>query len=174
MSDWRLATLSDVVALLALVNSAYRGQSSRAGWTTEADLLDGQRTDAQELSALLHQADSCILLQEGAQGLIGCVHLHRRDAHTAYLGMLVIRPDLQRQGLGHRLLHAAETHARSSWGVDTMQMQVISCRHELLAWYERRGYRRSGETLPFPDDPRCGLPRVPGLQFAVLRKALAA
>ncbi|MBI3903819.1 MAG: GNAT family N-acetyltransferase [Nitrosomonadales bacterium] len=98
--SFRRATLADTDAIVALVNSAYRGDSSRAGWTTEADLLDGQRTDAQEISQLITQHDSLLLLCLHATEIIGSVHLEKMEAATAYLGMLVIRPTLQRQGLG--------------------------------------------------------------------------
>jgi GNAT superfamily N-acetyltransferase len=171
--SFRHATAVDIDAVVALVNSAYRGEASRAGWTTEADLLGGQRTDADEISRLAGTSGSVILLCLRGDEPIGSVHLQRVDAATTYLGMLVIRPVLQGRGLGSRFLAAAETMARTEWGACRMQMQVITLRHELIAWYQRRGYRRTGETRPFPaDDPRFGLPRVAGLQFEVLEKSL--
>lgn len=161
-------------AVVALVNSAYRGESSRAGWTTEADILGGQRTDAQEIAHLIAQDSSAILLCLYNGGIIGSVHVERVDAATAYLGMLVIKPGLQGQGLGRRFMEDAERFVRMEWGVTRMQMQVITLRHELIAYYVRRGYRRTGETRPFPAaDPRFGLPRVEGLMFEVLEKPLS-
>jgi GNAT superfamily N-acetyltransferase len=170
---FRCATVADVNAVVALVNSAYRGESSRAGWTTEADILGGQRTDALEIAQLIAADASLILLCVRGGEIIGSVHVERVDAATAYLGMLVIRPALQGRGLGRRFMAQAEGFARTEWGVARMQMQVITLRHELIAYYERRGYRRTGETRPFPAaDPKFGLPRVEGLMFEVLEKEL--
>jgi ribosomal protein S18 acetylase RimI-like enzyme len=171
---FRSATSADVDAIAALVNSAYRGDSSRAGWTTEADILGGQRTDAAEISRLVAEDDSAIMLCLRDGELIGSVHLERRDTTTAYIGMLVIKPVLQGQGLGHRFMTEAERFARTKWGASRMRMQVISLRKELIAYYERRGYKRTGETVPFPSsDPKFGLPKVEGLIFEVLEKFLS-
>lgn len=169
---FRRAITADAVAIATLVNSAYRGDSSRAGWTTEADLLGGQRTDADEIAQLVAREGSVLLLCLRAGELVGSVHVERVDGTTAYLGMLVIRPVLQGQGLGRSLMEEAERFARAEWGAGCMQMQVITLRTELIDWYERRGYRRTGEFRPFPaTDPRFGLPRVAGLRFEVLEKS---
>lgn len=168
------ATEADVTALALLVNSAYRGQSSRAGWTTEADLLGGQRTDEAALREFLAApSDSRLMLTvRTADELLACVQLERRG-ETAYLGMLTVAPQRQADGIGRRLLEAAEQTVRRQWESRVMEMTVIAQRTELIAWYERRGYRRTGETAPFPyGDPRFGLPRRPDLHFVVLRKSL--
>jgi GNAT superfamily N-acetyltransferase len=171
---FRCAMAGDVGAIVALVNSAYRGATSRAGWTTEADILGGQRTDAQEISRLIAQDGSAILLCLRAGEIIGSVHVERVDAATAYMGMLVIRPVLQGQGLGRCLMDVAEHFVGVEWGAARMQMQVITLRHELIAYYERRGYRRTGATRLFPaSDPRFGLPKVEGLMFEMLEKLLS-
>ena len=171
--SFRRACPSDVDAIVALVNSAYRGESSRAGWTTEADLLGGQRTDAEEISFLIAEENSVILLCLHGNEIIGSVHLERKDTATAHMGMLVIKPVLQGQRLGRRLMDESENFVRSTWGTSIMRMQVISLRGELIAYYQRRGYRRTGELKPFPShDPRFGLPRIEGLMFEVLEKAL--
>ena len=170
--QFRRATPADAAALAALVNSAYRGDSSRAGWTTEADLLGGQRTDREEIAQLLSSTDSILLICVEGQNLIGSAHLEKLDADTAYLGMLTIAPPLQGRGLGQQMMDEAERLARTEWHTRTMQMQVIALRHELIAYYERRGYRRTGETRPFPDDPRYGLPKVANLSLDVLEKSL--
>lgn len=168
----RAATAADVPAIERLVNSAYRGESSRAGWTTEADLLDGQRVDAKGLCEILATPQNVLLLAERDDGLIGCVHLQRQGAH-GHLGMLTIRPTAQTEGLGSRLLSAAERWAIDHWASQSMQMAVIAQRAELIAWYARRGYRPIGERRPFPyGDPRFGLPRRADLVFEVLRKQL--
>lgn len=167
--------MSELSALSELVNSAYRGDSSRVGWTTEADLLGGQRTDVESLRAQLHATDSALLLAEADGGrVIGCVFLERKLAGEAYLGMLTVAPDAQGGGLGKAILARAEQYAARTWGVTSVSMTVIAQREDILAWYERRGYHDSGETQPFPyGDPRFGLPRRKDLYFKVLRKRLA-
>ncbi len=171
---WRIARAEDVEALTALVNSAYRGDSSRRGWTTEADLLDGQRTDSDSLRETISSPEDVILVLEGGpEGeLVACVNLRRKQGH-AYLGMLTVRPELQGSGVGKQLLDLAEQFVRQQWGLSSVEMTVIRQRTELIAWYERRGYRRTGRCEPFPyGDPRFGLPRVEGLEFEVLEKPL--
>jgi ribosomal protein S18 acetylase RimI-like enzyme len=172
----RCATADDACALEALVNSAYRGDSSRAGWTTEADLLGGQRVDVAGLRTLIARGavdgGAVVLVHEDAAGLAACVELEPTGS-SCYLGMLTIRPKSQAGGLGRRLLSAAERFAAERFGTRQMQMTVIVQRTELLAWYERRGYRLTGVRKPFPyDDPRFGLPKRPDLEFEVLSKAL--
>ncbi len=170
---FRRADQTDASAIVALVNSAYRGDSSRAGWTTEADILGGQRTDFDEIAQQINEAGSEFLLSLRDGEVIGSVHLLRQDACTAYLGMLVIKPGLQGQGLGSRLLDKAERFLKNKWSVSCLQMQVITLRDELIAFYERRGFKRTGEFKPFPEnEPRFGLPKVAGLKFEVLEKML--
>lgn len=163
----------DVAALVALVESAYRGDASRQGWTTEADLLDGQRIDAQGIAEALAAADSRIVLVERDGELLGCAHLQRGDGH-AYFGMFAVRPQLQGGGIGGALLEECERIAREELGCVRIAMTVISLRDELIAWYERRGYRRSGRYKAFPyGDARFGLPRRDDLRFEWLDKPLA-
>lgn len=177
---YRFATHDDIPALIALVTSAYRGDASRQGWTTEADLLDGQRIDADMLRADLDAPDSLILLasEAGDDGrAIGCAHIaivpSDDGVRTASFGMFSIRPDLQGSGLGRMLLAEAERVARASLGAARMRMTVIDCRDELVAYYVRRGYARTGVFKPFPyDDPRYGVPKRPDLRFEVLEKPL--
>lgn len=178
---FRVARAGDAEAVVALVESAYRGESSRAGWTTEADLLDGQRTDLAEVTGLLAAPDVRILLAEdsdgglgGLGGLVGCCQLERRDS-AAYFGMFAVSPTRQGDGIGAALLDRAERHARRTWGALRMELLVISVRTELLAWYDRRGYRLTGQVEPFPlGDPHFGLPRRDDLEFVVMAKDLAA
>lgn len=170
----RVATPDDITSVVALVESAYRGESSRAGWTTEAGMLGGQRTDADRVAALIAAtADTAILLAEHAEGLAGCVMVHRESATTAYIGMFAVRPTAQNGGLGRALLAEAERHARTAWDATTARMTVIAQRPELIAWYERRGYARTGDTEPFPyGDERFGLPTRDDLYFVVLKRTL--
>ncbi|WP_439471047.1 GNAT family N-acetyltransferase [Brevundimonas sp.] len=169
----RDATPADLEPLHALVESAYRGDSARRGWSHEADLLDGQRTDAQELKTLLADTTQVVLVAEASGELVGCVVAADKGQGTAYLGMLSVDPDRQAGGLGRRLVGAAEAVARERFGAGRMEMTVIHSRAELIAWYERLGYRLTGERRPFPmQDPRFGLPRVDDLTFVVLTRDL--
>ena len=169
----REATATDAPALVALINSAYRGDSSKAGWTTEADLLDGQRTDLEWLAEMISTPGSVILVRELDQLLGGCVYL-KRTGDECYLGLLTVRPTLQSGGIGRQLLDAAEQWASEHWASRAVHMTVIVQRVELIAWYERRGYVRTGERQPFPyGDERFGVPRRADLAFEVLRKRLS-
>jgi ribosomal protein S18 acetylase RimI-like enzyme len=178
---FRFARADDVPAIVALVESAYRGESSRAGWTTEADLLDGQRTDAEAISTVLAGRGSAMLLAEADGELVGCCQLEqpRPPPHSpftaeAYFGMFAVRPGRQGQGWGRQILAEAERLARDEWSASTMLLSVLAQRPDLIAWYERRGYRRTGETRPFPyGNERFGVPKRPDLSFAVLAKPLA-
>ena len=171
---YRRADTRDVAAIVALVESAYRGDVSRQGWTTEADLLDGQRTDPEGVRALIEAPDSRIVLAGNEAGLLASAHLERHG-DWAYFGMFAVRPDLQGGGIGNEVLTGCERIARHEWGCREMRMTVISARPELIAWYERRGYRATGETRPFPyGDPRFGLPKRDDLEFIVLAKPLVA
>jgi GNAT superfamily N-acetyltransferase len=169
----RLATAEDAPALAALVNSAYRGDGSRAGWTTEADLLGGQRVDVEGLTTTISTPGHVILVHDQDQQPIACVHL-ARTADGCYLGMLTVRPTAQGFGLGAQLLETAERWAVDNWSSRSMHMTVIVQRLELIAWYERHGYGRTGERKPFPyGDERFGLPKRDDLAFEVLSKHLS-
>lgn len=176
MSDgvlsFRDAVPADAPAVVALVESAYRGESSRAGWTTEADLLDGQRTDVDDVLGLLRDPAGRIVLAERDGVLVGCANL-RREHGAAYFGMFAVRPTLQGQRIGDALLRECERLTREAWALPALRMTVIHTRTELIAWYVRRGYAATGERKPFPyGDPRFGLPRRDDLDFIVLQKAL--
>lgn len=173
--SFRHATSADVAPIVHLVESAYRGDASRAGWTTEADLLDGQRTDAAAVAEMLRPPGSVILLAEENGGqLVGCCRIERRPRAEAYFGMFSVQPARQGGGVGRQVLAEAERIARDEWAATAMVMTVIAQRDELIAWYERRGYSRTGQTEPFPyGNERYGKPRRPDLVFAVLRKPLA-
>jgi ribosomal protein S18 acetylase RimI-like enzyme len=170
---YRDAVEADVEILVPLIESAYRGEASRAGWTTEADILGGQRTDPEGVRAVITAPGSRLMIVERDGVPVACCQLeHRGDA--AYFGMFAVRPELQGAGLGRRIIAEAERSARERWGVRQMQMTVISVRDELIAWYERRGYRRTGELSPFPyGDERFGIPRRDDLAFELLVKELS-
>ncbi|MER8185200.1 GNAT family N-acetyltransferase [Kitasatospora sp. NPDC094015] len=171
---FRTAGPADIPALRALVQSAYRGESSRVGWTTEADLLEGQRTDAETLAAVLARPNSLVLLAERAGELVACCQLEHRG-EVAYFGLFSVRPEQQGGGLGRAVLARAEQLARDEWGAAELEMTVIEQRADLIAWYERRGFTRTGEFTPFPyGDERFGVPLRPDLRFERLAKALHA
>lgn len=161
--------------IAALVNNAYRATGQDQGWTTEADYIDGQRTDAVTLARDLAAQPAARLLvwrDEAGGPILGCVWLEPVGGGVCYLGMLTVRPDLQGRQLGRALLAAAEQAAVGE-GARAIRMTVVNVRDTLIAWYERRGYALTGETLPFPyDDPVFGTPKRPDLAFVVLEKPL--
>ena len=166
---------ADLETIADLVNAAYRGESSRAGWTTEADYLDGQRTDAATLRRDLAGSEGAVILtlrDDEAGPIIGTVWLEPDDPARWYLGMLTVKPDRQARQLGRAMLAAAETYVAERGGTH-IEMTVVSIRDTLIAWYERRGYSRTGETRPFPyDNALFGVPKVAGLMFVVLEKGV--
>ena len=169
----RPATEADAPAVLALVQRAYRGDASRAGWTTEADLLDGQRTDLDDVLAALRDSEGRVLLLVEGPRVLASVRLSRAG-DAALLGMFAVEPGLQGRGVGRELLAAAEETMHRELRATRGRMTVLVQRTELLAWYERRGWVPTGAREPFPyGNPRFGLPRRDDLEFVVLEKALA-
>lgn len=168
----RRATPDDVPALVALVESAYRGSGSRQGWTTEAHLLRGQRVDGAMVTEAVTGADSVVLVVAADGPPDACCQLERRDGY-AYFGMFAVRPAAQGGGLGRALLAAAERYAGDRWNAGEVRMTVLTQRQDLIGWYVRRGYTRTDETLPFPyGDERFGVPMRDDLAFEVLVKKL--
>ncbi|MEU3252627.1 GNAT family N-acetyltransferase [Streptomyces sp. NPDC006997] len=171
--SFRAATLDDVDTLVALIESAYRGDASRAGWTTEADILQGQRTDPRGVREVVESPGSRLLTVERDGAVVACCQLEHRGAH-AYFGMFAVSPTLQGGGVGKAVMAEAERLAREEWGATEMHMTVISVREDLIAWYERRGYRRTGRMTPFPyGDERFGIPQRDDLRFELLVKRLS-
>jgi len=165
-----IATLQDIPQLEALINSAYRGDSSKKGWTTEADLLDGIRTDADSLKEMITKSSAIILQSFNENNILqGCVYLEKKQ-HKMYLGMLTVSPLLQAKGIGKQLLIEAEKYAQSK-GCSLIEMAVISVRLELIAWYKKHGYRDTGEKKPFPNDIKFGIPKQP-LEFIIMQKEI--
>lgn len=162
------ATLSDIPSLETLIQSCYRGDSSRKGWTHEADLVEGRRTSQEFLKDDLTKPGVTFLKCEDKEGkLIGCVYTEV-EHDKLYIGMLCVQPDFQGGGLGKKLLAAADEMGKEK-GCSGAKMQVLSQRKELIEFYERRGYRRSGETVPFPKGEDFGKPKMP-LEFIVIQK----
>ncbi|WP_017166212.1 GNAT family N-acetyltransferase [Xanthomonas phaseoli] len=171
-TTFRTATVADIDALVLLVTSAYRGDSSRMGWTTEADILEGARIDPAVLRDDILRERSLVLVVEQDGRPVACAHI--ADDHGAgYFGMFAVDPSLQGSGLGKTLLAEAERLAHRQWQGPVMRMSVIDVRDELIAFYERRGYRRTGIVKPFPyGDERFGIPLRQDLRFEVLEKQL--
>jgi ribosomal protein S18 acetylase RimI-like enzyme len=167
---FRVAEAADVEAVVALVESAYRGESGRRGWTTESHLLDGRRTDTELVAELLVAPDSVVLLTYAAHEMVACCHIEKHG-NLAYFGMFAVDPLRQNSGLGRQVMAEAERHARDVWQCSAIHMKVIDARSELIAWYERRGYRRTGEYSPFPyGNERVGIPRRDDLRFELMIK----
>ncbi len=164
----------ELADIAALVNSAYRGELATKGWTSESYLLGGQRTDEASLRAdLAAKPGSTILtFRDEAEKPYACAWVEPTDSSAWYVGMVTVSPLRQDGGLGRAMLEACETYARARGG-KRMRMTVISVRDTLIAWYERRGYRLTGETQPFPyGDDRFGLPQRDDLAFVVMEKGL--
>lgn len=170
---FRAATPADIPAIVALVESAYRGDASRQGWTTEADMLEGRRTGADDVGACIARERSVLLLAHDTDGaLLACAHVAEEDG-AGYFGMFSVVPTLQGGGIGSAVLAEAERLVREDWGLPAMRMTVIDIRDELVAYYARRGYARTGRIKPFPyGDERFGIPKRDDLRFEVLEKAL--
>lgn len=170
-SGIRFAVPNDASSIVTLLNSAYRGETSKQGWTTEAHLIAGdRRTDENNLVKIMAKPESVFLVyQEGDGPVSGCVNL-QREGNRIYLGMFSVSPQLQGKGIGKQLLRAADGYARHL-GCTSIYMSVISVRDELIQWYQRHGYRDTGERKPFIEDGLTGKHLRP-LEFMILEKEL--
>jgi len=170
--NFRLADQNDINDIVALVELAYRGEKSKQGWTTEAEFIDGQRTDFDEVSQLMQKTDSVFILCYQQQELVASVQISKSTDYC-YLGMFAVNPQRQSSGIGGLLLEQAEHHARQQWTCHLMRMVVISIRQELIDWYRRKGYQPTGKTKPFPyHEPRFGLPKRDDLTLEIYEKKL--
>ncbi len=169
--NFRLAEAVDSTSIAALVNAAYRGETSRQGWTTEVDLLEGLRTTPAEVQRLIGTPNTLILTCVRHDEIVASVCLEF-DQDAVHIGMFTVHPALQGLGIGKQLLTYAESFARQHWSVNKFLMHVISVRHELIDFYERRGYLRTGKLRPFPVNPAMWQPRMSGLQLELLEKTV--
>ena len=185
---FRKAVAADAATIVAIVNSAYRGEASRKGWTTEADYLDGARTDLVEINQLIAAHGSVILLcqpagetrKNGVPPIVGTLHLSKIEDEgecAGYFSMFAIDPDLQAGGIGKQMMQAAEELVQHEWSAKKMLMDVIPLRRELLAFYTRRGYQLTGKVKPFPVNPTLWTPKTAALEselvLARMEKRLA-
>lgn len=167
---FKYAKPTDVSAITPLLNRSYRGDSSRAGWTTEADLLSGKRIDEAGVLELLDNPDSRIFIAVQEETIIASIHAHHENG-SVHFGLFAVEPTLQGSGIGKELLAYAEAESIKLWNVDSALMEVITHRSELIAYYERRGYVRTGEMIPFPESDLWEK-QVNFLEFAVMEKKL--
>ncbi len=175
MLHFHKAELVDAQAIAALINSAYRGESSRAGWTTEADILDGLRTTTPEIASIIKREDAFILVGVLRDGIVATICCERQAAHgrnTAHFGMIAVKPTIQNKGHGTSMIQAAEAIALREWRVVGFHMAVITLREELIAFYARLGYARSGEFKNFPESSALWQPKVTGLTLEYLVKII--
>ncbi|HYY18961.1 MAG TPA: GNAT family N-acetyltransferase [Streptosporangiaceae bacterium] len=177
MSQLRIrpACPADAGVLTDLIRSAYRGEDSRAGWTSEADLVEGERINADQVRAMISDAGSLMLVGEAAGQpgrIVGCCQVRNEGAGLAYFGTFAVSPQAQGAGLGRQLMTEAERQAMTAFGATRLEMTVLAPQDKLIAYYERRGFRPTGQTRPFPADPTYARPLVDGLHFVVLEKAL--
>jgi ribosomal protein S18 acetylase RimI-like enzyme len=164
---------TDLPAIVAIMNAAFRGTGGERGWSVEADYITGERTSVSLLREEIADGALYLLAKEEGTGILqGCVSLQASSPVKWYLGSLAVSPTMQNTGFGRKLLESAEGYA-AMHGARTIQMTVIHVRHTLISWYERRGYRRTGETRPFPyGDNRYGTPTRSDLEFVVLERNL--
>lgn len=179
MSEFRLAVPTDAPRLVELIRTAYRGEASRDGWTSEADLVEGDRIDlAQVLHIIAKPGSLMVVLDEtedeaGAGGITACCAVEDRGGGLAYFGTFAVSPAAQGHGTGRRMMVEAQRRAVADFGAVTMEITVLAQQAALLAWYERLGFRRTGEQRPFPADPKSARPLRDDLHFVVLTKDLA-
>jgi ribosomal protein S18 acetylase RimI-like enzyme len=171
MLSFHKAELSDAISIAELVNSAYRGEISRAGWTTEADLVDGLRITTPEVATLIKREDAFVLvgvLRDQIIASIACEHLE----NTAKFGLIAVKPTLQNKGYGREMIKAAEAITAREWRVAGFYMSVITLRTELIEFYERLGFERSGQFEDFPENPALWQPKVQTLALEYLVKLI--
>jgi ribosomal protein S18 acetylase RimI-like enzyme len=166
-----IAEEKDIPSLVTLMDSAYRGEGAKQGWTSESDLFVGnKRTNEITIAKLINKPGAIFLKYVNEEGTMeGCVFLHKKEDRL-YLGMFSVAPLAQGKGIGKKLLAAADDQAKEQ-GCSFIYMTVITVREELIAWYERNGYQKTGKVLPFPIDERFGIPTQP-LEMLVLEKHL--
>ena len=175
MLIFQKAEISDASAIAQLVNSAYRGETSRKGWTTEADLLEGLRTTTADVAKIIKREDAFMLIGTHNNEIVAticCEWQAIAGSNTAHFGMIAVKPSLQNKGYGKQIIAAAEALTRREWRVVGFHMTVISIRHELIAFYEKLGYQRTAEFKDFPQNSELWQPKVEGLNLQYLAKLI--
>lgn len=167
---FRPATAADIEAISDLVNRAYRPLAGAEGWTHEADLVFGDRATPQQVLASIQQENSVIFLALDNVMIEACIHLEI-DGDSGHLGLFAVNPQQQGQGLGKQLLAHAEAFASSHFGVKRLIMHVVLAREELIAFYVRCGYQKTGQVMDYIQMAQAGVPKVDGLKVETLEKA---
>ncbi|AXI02874.1 GNAT family N-acetyltransferase [Aquirhabdus parva] len=168
----RIATLADAFEIATLVNAAYRPKSDQAGWTHESNLISGSRTSYDQIIEIIQKNDSIILVGIHDTKIYACVHIEKTDDHC-YIGMLAVAPASQDSGLGKEMLNRAEQFAIDYFSAEKFVMIVLSARHELISFYIRRGYQKTGTSMDYPLSAGVGLPKQNNLRIEVLEKVVA-
>jgi ribosomal protein S18 acetylase RimI-like enzyme len=172
--EGRIAEFSDIEALERLVQYAFRGGKANKSWTGEEHLVKGPRITIDGLKAILQGEDQVILLaetvQSGGRKLLGCIHLKKEGEH-GHIGMLAVDPDTQSSGAGKFLMNWSEEYAKEHYQSTAMVGEVVSGRPELMDWYDRMGYKPTGETAPF--NPEGVTHLVDGLHFVKISKPIS-
>lgn len=174
--QFRAATPADAPQLQPLIKSAYRGEKTKKAWTTEGHLLADERIDVGGIVGKITRPDGAVLIAEDEEGAIAaCCEVARQSDGIGYFGLFAVDPGRQGGGLGRQVLAYAEEYTHKTWGVHRMEMSVIWTRDELISWYMRRGYQRTGRCSPFPYDQLVnGKALRDDLYFTILEKDLTS
>lgn len=160
------AKLNQSREICGLINLTYRGA---AGWTRETHIIQGNRTSLYEIETAIANPDAHFFVVNQHRGLVACIYVEKQEK-SAYIGFFSVHPTLQRKGIGNYILKQAETFALSELGAKKLVMYVVSQRPELIAFYERRGYVRTGQIEAYPLHLGVGIPKVDGLTIEYLEK----
>ena len=166
---FRTASPADAEAIATLVNAAYRPEPGASGWTHEAHLVAGNRSNANQVIECIAKQGSCVLLGLHGSDIVACVHLEK-NGDDGYIGMLSVEPTLQGTGIGKQMLAYAENHAKTIFACKKLVMVVITARTELMSFYLRRGYKKTGSVTDFPQALGAGTPKHSGLKIEQLEK----
>ncbi len=168
-TTFREAKIEDIPQIVDLVNISYRSKEFK-GWTSEADIVKGDRINNAQVQELF-QNDSKVFVMFKDEELIGCVHVHKQN-DSCYIGMLTTHPNVQNMGIGKEILKLAEEHSIKNYSINCFEMSVLSVREELINFYERRGYKRTGDNEPYPVNANVGTPLSSEIQVLHLVKEI--
>jgi ribosomal protein S18 acetylase RimI-like enzyme len=169
LDSFHIADASEASAIAALVNAAYRPSDDPIGWTHEAELIAGDRTSPQQVAEAIKRPNSVVLIHREGATIIACVHVEKDGSH-GHIGMLAVAPALQTAGIGKQMLMWAERYAAEMFGAEKFILAVVSARRELVAFYARRGYQKTGVVMDYPVSARAGVPKDPALSVEWLEK----
>ena len=164
----RLATLSDSPEIVSLVNTAYRSKEVQ-GWTSEAEIIEGDRINLEQVKALIETKKSFLFLAFDQRKLIGCIHI-QLEKNLGHISLLTTHPKIQNLGLGKRLLQFSEDYCFEHYHINAFELSVLSTRKELIEFYERRGYIFTGKVDSYPVDEQVGKPLSSEIQVLYFKK----